>query len=254
MSNRNKMLIRMTLCTMAVLCICVCVQTVALSDDDDSNDNGPPTGACCLPADTRCPDDDDSSDESSEFSDCDDDSSSSDDDSDEGMVLICHIPPDDSENAQSIEIPLEELQAHLDHGDTIGFCPPRCAILDQGTCEARGGTYQGDNLPCDPDPCNLQACCFSDGSCLQISELSCETLGGAGFPGQNCDDTPSPCPPVGACCLPDDTCQQLTEAACGEQEGQFFADKDCCIQDSVSCPFLVDNFYDLQGIVRIARL
>jgi hypothetical protein len=38
------------------------------------------------------------------------------------MVTICHIPPGQPENAQTIQVPADEVQAHLDHGDYLGPC------------------------------------------------------------------------------------------------------------------------------------
>jgi hypothetical protein len=39
------------------------------------------------------------------------------------LVTICHIPPGNPNNAQTIMVSSEEVQGHLDHGDTLGACP-----------------------------------------------------------------------------------------------------------------------------------
>lgn len=40
----------------------------------------------------------------------------------EQKVVICHSPPGNPENKQTIEVGISALQAHLDHGDKIGPC------------------------------------------------------------------------------------------------------------------------------------
>lgn len=37
-------------------------------------------------------------------------------------ITICHIPPGNPENAHSITISINALNAHLAHGDAIGEC------------------------------------------------------------------------------------------------------------------------------------
>ncbi|MDF2448831.1 MAG: hypothetical protein K0R26_1335 [Bacteroidota bacterium] len=44
---------------------------------------------------------------------------------DERKVTICHIPPGNEGNPQTITIPISALKAHLDHGDKEGECPNR---------------------------------------------------------------------------------------------------------------------------------
>ncbi len=101
-----------------------------------------------------------------------------------------------------------------------------CQLLSQTDCGTAGGSYQGDNTVCDPNPCPwlpLGACCFAaDGSCQLLTQAECDAAGGnwQGV-GTTCD--PNPCPqPVGACCFCDYTCQMLTEADCLAQGGMFF--------------------------------
>ncbi len=40
----------------------------------------------------------------------------------EKKILVCHIPPGNSDNAHTISISKKALQTHLDHGDTLGKC------------------------------------------------------------------------------------------------------------------------------------
>ena len=37
-------------------------------------------------------------------------------------VLVCHIPPGNPDNARTISISADDVQDHLDHGDTLGRC------------------------------------------------------------------------------------------------------------------------------------
>jgi len=41
----------------------------------------------------------------------------------DGKVVICHIPPGNPSNAQTITISATDMNAHLAHGDTLGACP-----------------------------------------------------------------------------------------------------------------------------------
>ena len=38
-------------------------------------------------------------------------------------VTLCHKPPDNPENAQTLIVPSTAVEAHLAHGDTLGACP-----------------------------------------------------------------------------------------------------------------------------------
>ena len=40
----------------------------------------------------------------------------------EARILICHMPPGNTANANTIEVGASAVQAHLDHGDTVGAC------------------------------------------------------------------------------------------------------------------------------------
>lgn len=50
-----------------------------------------------------------------------------------GKVEICHLPPDNPENVQTITIDDADVDRHLAHGDFIGACPPTAAELDPPT-------------------------------------------------------------------------------------------------------------------------
>ena len=45
-------------------------------------------------------------------------------------VTLCHYPPDDPENPQTLIVGGDAVADHLAHGDTLGACPPSAADLD----------------------------------------------------------------------------------------------------------------------------
>ena len=44
---------------------------------------------------------------------------------DQNQVTLCHIPPGNPDNPQTITVGAAAVPAHLAHGDTLGPCPPR---------------------------------------------------------------------------------------------------------------------------------
>ena len=40
----------------------------------------------------------------------------------EGKFLVCHIPPGNPDNPRTISISEDDVQDHLDHGDSPGDC------------------------------------------------------------------------------------------------------------------------------------
>ncbi|ATX80136.1 hypothetical protein Ga0123461_1723 [Mariprofundus aestuarium] len=51
-------------------------------------------------------------------------------------VAICHLPPGNPENVQNIEIGEPAVEAHLAHGDILGYCPPS----EASTTDTTGAT------------------------------------------------------------------------------------------------------------------
>jgi hypothetical protein len=82
------------------------------------------------------------------------------------------------------------------------------------------------SAPC-PSPPEIGACCLSDCSCIMVTELECEALGGdfAG-PGVTCDDVLCLC--EGACCFDDGTCAILIEPVCLDEGGLFLGVDSVC--------------------------
>lgn len=103
------------------------------------------------------------------------------------------------------------------------FHDGHCEVLTENDCVAQGGTYQGNNSPCDPNPCPQPtgACCFHDGHCESLLQADCEAQGGI-WQGIDVPCDPNPCPqPFGACCFQDGHCEYLTEADCGTAGGMW---------------------------------
>lgn len=79
-----------------------------------------------------------------------------------------------------------------------GACCPEegdCFITTQSICEAGGGTYQGDDTTCDPDPCPpptpTGACCVGT-DCTIETESDCTGMGGT-YQGDDTTCDPNPC-------------------------------------------------------------
>ena len=111
-----------------------------------------------------------------------------------------------------------------------------CRIETAQVCAATGGSYGGDDSPCEPDPCppSLGACCFPDGHCDRMAADQCVAVGGVwqGY-GMMCD--PNPCPPPRmACCFPDGHCEYVLDYECFAMGGQPLGYGSVC--DPNPCP------------------
>ncbi len=87
-------------------------------------------------------------------------------------------------------------------GDSIqpgACCFPDCSCvyLLHEECEAAGGFWQGEFVPCDPNPCScapLGACCTGS-DCVMRTEAECSDVGGT-YHGDGTFCAPDPCPPT----------------------------------------------------------
>lgn len=75
-----------------------------------------------------------------------------------------------------------------------------CVVSTPDDCAAQGGTYLGDDSPCDPNPCPVApltgACCVAGAACFITDQAACEGQGGT-YQGDNTTCSPDPCaPPV----------------------------------------------------------
>lgn len=141
-------------------------------------------------------------------------------------VQVCHIPPGNPANFQTISVSANALPAHLAHGDLTGACSAYCATLcsdgnpctvdacdpntgqcttehppvncDDGnlctldTCNAGAGGCQNAPVVCnDNDNCTVDACDPTNGLCV-APPVACPD-------GQSCDPTTGECVGANAC-------------------------------------------------------
>lgn len=103
------------------------------------------------------------------------------------------------------------------------FSDGSCTTLTEGACLLQSGLYQGDGVPCAPDPCPASgACCLNDGTCLTRTASAC-ALDGGSYQGDGTVCEPNPCPePQAACCLPDGSCTLRTQTDCEALGGVWY--------------------------------
>jgi hypothetical protein len=110
-----------------------------------------------------------------------------------------------------------------------------CLVEPMEQCEADGGTFQGDEVPCNPEFCADNPsgqCCLADGACMVAVEADCYRSGGVDWTaGGSCD---SGCPLPGACCLSDGACAVVLGSACGDFDGIFQGEGTDC--SAGACP------------------
>ncbi len=104
----------------------------------------------------------------------------------------------------------------------------------QSQCENAGGTFLGEGVVCDPNPCPQPAtgaCCISDGTCAITSVAACTGL----YSGDDTVCDPDPCPePTGACCFIEGSCSELTEPLCLSAGGLYSGHGTGCVPNL--CP------------------
>src|SRR5574341_557990 len=102
-------------------------------------------------------------------------------------ITICHIPPDDPTNRQTITVSVTALPTHLGHGDTIGKCAActsnggLCNSPSTSSSECCGGICSGEGIcasQCTIGP-ELEDCfCNIDLPCCPETALPGGTTGG----------------------------------------------------------------------------
>jgi hypothetical protein len=98
-----------------------------------------------------------------------------------------------------------------------------CRITTERECP---GTYQGDNVPCDPNPCLVFGACCVGQDCFVVTADECAAMGGT-YLGDNLVCDPNPCLIFGACCFGPE-CVVLTETDCAGQGGAYQGDNTLC--------------------------
>ena len=80
----------------------------------------------------------------------------------------------------------------------------------------------------------LRPCCLNDGSCFDLTEAMCATVGGSVSKASSCAD--AQCVAVGACCTSGLNCaEEISESDCNDLGGTWMGAASDCIP--VPCPF-----------------
>lgn len=163
-------------------------------------------------------------------------------------VAICHIPPGNPRNVQTIIVSERAVTTHMEHGDILGACPTGCQL---------GGSICDDSNLCTDDICNEDGSCSNvdvTASCNDTNDCTqdtCEPAIGCvntGLVGQACDDgdvctiqaectAEGQCEPVQqrpTCCRSDAECVEEPDNLCTANEICDLATGDC-ISDAVEC-------------------
>src|SRR5215813_4142144 len=105
------------------------------------------------------------------------------------LVDICHFPPGNRPNPQTITISASALASHLAHGDFPGPCANDCtlfgSVCDDGnactvdTCNPDGTCAHSTPTDCnDSNPCTADSCDPSTGQCINAPKTgtACDDL------------------------------------------------------------------------------
>jgi len=101
--------------------------------------------------------------------------------------------------------------------------PASCQDLDRQCCQTIGGQALGIATVCN----QTGSCCLPDGSCAELSPISCFDLGGISGNTTSCNSTTSlACTP--GCCLLGNSCNEQTPAQCNNQGWSFQGNGSLC--------------------------
>jgi hypothetical protein len=92
-------------------------------------------------------------------------------------VNVCHFPPGNPDNWQTISISENALNAHLNHGDLAGSCLANCeTICDDGDACTQDVESDAESCSClavptavdcdDSNPCTADSCSSAAGACV----------------------------------------------------------------------------------------
>lgn len=128
-----------------------------------------------------------------------------------------------------------------------------CTIESESDCTGMGGTYQGDDTTCDPNPCEeiTGACCHIDGACTIETEEDCD--GAYQGDGTACEDVD--CAHTGACCV-DSNCTITRADDCAgvyQGDGTDCDPNPCPMPTCHECAFLNpdDGMYYLTRTLHV---
>lgn len=125
-------------------------------------------------------------------------------------------------------------------GDPMGACcigEDECIddTYELECVEEMGGRWMGADVVCDPYLCLLpHACCFPDGSCIDMLEMDCLDIDGEWYGPLNCEPE-NPCPQPTACCVPGPPHEcyiVYSEQECMDMEGIWLPDVSECEEDT----------------------
>jgi hypothetical protein len=143
---------------------------------------------------------------------------------------------------------------------TGACCDPigSCTVQTEADCGLAGGTYQGDDTGCTPNPCPQPtgACCLLDGICTNgVTALECDGPGETFHEGLTCAQVTCP-EPTGACCNGTGGClNNITPSLCEDTLDGYYGGHGttcasdvctpgaCCLPDG-SCRDAVGVFCD----------
>lgn len=109
-----------------------------------------------------------------------------------------------------------------------------CVDMLNNECSNAGGVPQGSGTSCSTNACpQPQACCFQDGLCVDMLASQCGYAGGIPQ-GSGTSCSAIACPPPGACCLPNGNCVFVPRPLCENAGGIFQGEGTECY--FVGCP------------------
>jgi hypothetical protein len=146
----------------------------------------------------------------------------------EKKVSICHHPPGNPANSQSISVGESAAAAHLKHGDQLGECPRGCQLdgslcNDGNACTSdtclSNGQCAHEAVNCDDgNPCTTDLCVEASGCTYVPASGSCDD-GNACTSGDTCANGACAGSPVAGCCRSASDCDDgnpCTTDTCGD--------------------------------------
>lgn len=129
---------------------------------------------------------------------------------------------------------VEKVWVEIGWTEPTGSCctGSSCSVTTQALCVAGGGTYNGDNTTCSPDPCDptpTGACCEAS-VCSVKTEAACTGT----YLGDGTTCSPDPCSGTTGACCKGSVCIETTEALCNAVGGDYKGDGVLC--SSSPCP------------------